>query len=60
MAFIIQAKKIIREYREENNINSGNYLSEVQPMKTLDGAIFRRCHNQYNIIFGKSTCIKRI
>jgi len=41
-----QVKKIIRDFREENNVDSTITISDPLLLKTLDGAMFRRCYNQ--------------
>jgi len=45
-----QVKKILKEYRQEDNLNSNISFSDVTLLRTVDGAIFRRCHNQHNLI----------
>lgn len=49
----VQVKKIIKDYKQENNINSQIPLDNPDFLKTIDGAIFRRCHNKYDL-FNKS------
>ena len=46
-----QVKKILKEYRQEDNLNSNISFSDVTLLRTVDGAIFRRCHNQHNLIY---------
>ena len=38
-----QVKRIIRDYRQDNNIHSQHTLSDPALQKTLDSAIFLRC-----------------
>jgi len=49
-----QVKRIIRDFRGNSNFNSQTILCDPNFMKTLDNAIFRRCYNQYNIIYKNS------
>jgi len=49
----VKVKKIIKDYKQENNINSQIPLDNPDFLKTIDGAIFRRCHNN-NDLFNKS------
>ena len=46
-----QVKKIIQDFRENNNINSTLSISDPSLMKTIDGALFRRCYNTYDVIY---------
>jgi len=46
-----QVKKIIRDFREENNINSNDSFFDPLHTKTLDKAILIRCHNKYNLMY---------
>ena len=46
-----QVKKIIRDFREENNVDSTITISDPLLLKTLDGAIFRKCYNQCDILY---------
>ena len=48
-----QVKNIIRDFRDVNNINSDSSLSDYLLIRTIDGAIFRRCHNAYDILYKK-------
>ena len=47
----MQVKGIIRQYRQENNVNTESSISDISLLKTLDGAIFRRCYDTYDIIY---------
>ena len=46
-----QVKNIIRDFRDVNNINSDSSLSDYLLIRTIDGAIFRRCHNAYDMLY---------
>ena len=46
-----QVKKIVRDFREDNFVNSEQSLSDPSLLKTKDNAIFRRCHNNYDVLY---------
>jgi hypothetical protein len=46
-----QVKTIIRNFREDNKINSVSTLSNASLLKTTDNAIFRRCHNKSDYFY---------
>jgi len=46
-----QVKKIIQNYRKENNLNSEMSFDDPSLQRTIEGSIFRRCRNQYNTIY---------
>lgn len=46
-----QVKKIIKDYKEENNLSSQISSDISYNLKTTDGAMFRRCHNKYDLIY---------
>ena len=46
-----QVKNILKIFRKENLVNSEGSFSDPTLQRTVEGALFRRCHNQYNIIY---------
>ena len=46
-----QVKKIVKDFRQENLINSSVTFSDPSLLRTVDGSIFRRCHHQHNMIY---------
>lgn len=45
-----QVKKIIRSYKEENNLSSTRMLDDKM-LLTIDGAPLRRCHIKLDLIY---------
>jgi len=45
-----QVKKIIYTYKQDNNYNSHSSIDNLGLIKTIDGALFRRCHNKYDLM----------
>jgi len=46
-----QVKKILQVFRKDNQLNSQLSFSDPTLLRTIDGAIFRRCYNQVNLIY---------
>ena len=44
-----QVKKITYTYKQDNNYNSHSSIDNFGLIKTIDGALFRRCHNKYDL-----------
>jgi len=47
----LQVKKIVNNFRQDNQLNGNASFADSNLLKTIDGALFRRCHNQYNTIY---------
>lgn len=45
-----QVKKILQQYRQENKSKSNMSYSDTTLLKTVDGALFRRCHKEHRML----------